>query len=811
MEDSQTEEVNMALSDYNLRYELPFDDVDGNNWRVRIYDRDDSGTLEILNGTGNPVNIYYEGDEDLIKGIIGSSCEINIYGVPDLLGGSDLSQFFTSDEEKYYVKVEYEIADSGIYDTYWVGFLHQDEYIEYITADPYEVKLVALDRLGTLETTLDSLGYYYDDNIDLIDVFNELVTATKLEFDIEENTFMRTENGDVSTFLQDQEITLQTYMESDKDFVKMKSLIEVAGDVALSIGSRVYQSKGKLMIRSISTGFDFGVSSTTLSIPIDAQPINDNLQARHLPAKRVTNVSYNIRSKNILTNPSFEKDSLLDTTPTGWIKPSGSGSIEVSDVTVQEGSNQSLKIIANRISDGTFNGASTATKNSTYCMLETTSESFFVGTDSFGGNISLFGVLDFSYFINNTLSSIYEFRISLEINNGTNDLYYNWDTRLWGTDFNHTFIDTESIGNWEAKSLEFLLNGSSIYGIGANNGATNPIVLRIHTFNYEESLSNVNIFVDNFSMKLYNATGGSKVAMLPSTRFYNTSTDDNNTTKSGAIDIELLGGITTLDVEINSFLADSEFYLLYGKVLGQYINKNTGVPEDTAFYDSALVTYLPMPQTFSTYRRNLEDSSKAIFSSTLATHRIIDGGILPFTLPRNAVVTNGSDITYTDSTQTFDLGAGYAYPDIAEAVITPTSNTLSTSTEAYKMTASSTDLLAGDQIVIRIRRDSDDFVLGIIILTADEPLKTVDTTSFGDDYKLTIGGFSTGSGFPRDFSINYLAIHDSAGIWTPVHFDDYINVDFGVGVYQSLTSKVFSRFGLDLKDNRYQIDAVNLP
>ncbi len=663
----------MALSSYHLRYQLPFKDVDGNQWRVQIYDRDNSGSVETLNGTADPVQIYYEGDEDFKKGIIGSSCEINLYGVPDLIGGSDLSQFFTSDEERFYVKVEYEVGSSGAYETYWVGFLHQDEYIEYITADPYEVKLVALDRLGTLETTLDSLGYHYDDNIDLITVFNELVAASKLEFDIEENTFMRTENGYTSSFLSENEITLQSYMESEDDFVKMKPVREVAADIALSLGSRVYQSKGKLMVRSIAKGFDLGLNSTTLTIPTDIQPVNDDLQARHVPAKRVTNVAYNVRSKNILTNPSFEKDVVGDTTPTGWTKPSTSGSIEVSDTLVQEGSNKSLKIIANRISDSTFNGASVSTKNNQYCMLQTTSEPFFTGTDAFGGDISLFGILDFSYFINNTADSTYEFRISLETTNGTDTLYYNWESGTWTTSFKHTFIDVKTTGEWEDKSLEFVLNGNSIHGITANQGGTNPIVLRFHTFNYEEALSNVQIFVDNFSMRLYNASGSAKTAMLPDTKYFNASTDDDTTTKSGAIDLELMGGITTVEVEINSFLQNSEFYLLYGKVTGQYINKSTGNPEKTDFYDNIIATYLPMPDTFVSYRRSLDESSKEVFSSTLATHRVTDNS------------------------------------------------------------------------------------------------------------------------------------------WRPIHFDDYLNIDFGASVYQSLNSKAFSRFSFQLKDNRYRVDAINLP
>jgi hypothetical protein len=284
----------MALADYELRYELPFKDVDGNQWRVRIYDRDEAGTVERLWGTGNPVSIYYEGDEGLSTGIIGSSCTIRLYARPDTAGTSDLSQFFVSDEERFYVKVEY-APDGSTYSTYWTGFLHQDEYTEYITSDPYEVELVALDRLGTIKESMDKLGYTSDDEPTLISLVQSLVDETKLELTIVESTGFSLESGGVGSFLSNQTVSAETFL-LEGSFVEMDTVSDIVSSLALSVNCRVWQQGGNLYFSRMALGW-LDNASLDFTVPYgNVLSVNDNLSARHRSSKRFTNISIKVGS-----------------------------------------------------------------------------------------------------------------------------------------------------------------------------------------------------------------------------------------------------------------------------------------------------------------------------------------------------------------------------------------------------------------------------------------------------------------------------------------------------------------------------------
>ena len=609
----------MALADYNLRYNLPFKDVDGNQWLVEISDRDESGSVERLKGTGNPVNIYYEAEEEFTKGIIGSSCQIRVYGTPNMDGTSDLTQFFTNDEERFLVEVFY--YENSVKSLYWRGFLHQDEYVENITSDPYEVELVALDRLGTIKTTLDTIGYNTDSEPLLKDLVTDFIDETKLEFTLEESTGLITQNGAVSSYLQDQFITAETFVEDENEFVKMKSITEVVSDMALSMFCRVWQQKGKLMFQSVKPPF---ASIPNFELPDDVEQIGDNLYARHLAAQRVTNISIATRGRNLFFNPSFERDALLDTTPTGWTKPSAnnSASIEVSDEAVDNGSEKSLKTINNRVSDSDFDNASLSQKKGVYTLIESASRDI-----SFGVFDQLQGVLKIRFYINNTdTTEPYEIRFSMERSNNNSAMYYDFESQFWSSSFNYAFFDAESNGEWQEIEIPFLMRGINFYNTTSNISGDQPIIFRIHTMNYidDGSLTNVQVFYDNMSLKVYNANGDSRTAFLPDTRYYNLSTDDDTTKKTGSIDIELMQGITTAEFRIDSLLTD-KFYLMNQKVLGQHVNNSTGDPENVAFQDSISPTYAPLPVTLMNLRRELDEESKKIFSTTLATKRVSSG------------------------------------------------------------------------------------------------------------------------------------------------------------------------------------------
>jgi len=629
----------MALADYNLRYELPFKDVDGNQWRVRIYDRDEAGSVERLWGTGNPVSIYYEGDEDLSSGIIGSSCTIRVYGRPDTAGTSDLSQFFVSDEERFYVKVEY-APDGSTYSTYWTGFLHQDEYTEYITSDPYEVELVALDRLGTIKSTMNEDGYSPDDNPTLISLVQNFVDKTKLELTITEATGISTENGNVTSFLTDQTISAETFLLED-NFVEMASASDVISSLALSLNCRVWQQEGKLYFSSMFTRWLEGAGGSWLSVPSDILSVEDNLSARHRSSKRFTNISIGIGSKNILSNASFETDSVGDTTPTSWSKPvaNTSATISVSDESVAEGSYKSLKTVNNRISDSTFDAASTADKNGVYCLFETTSENISLT----GGVVpdELAGVIDFSFFIDNVLAvSPYELRFSMSReDSGGTELFYNWENRGWSTNFNYSFFDAETSGEWENLAINFSISG---YWFGSAN---TPIKLRFYTMNYHQSLSDVQVYYDNFSIRLYNAFSTVSTSLSPKDQYLNLSTDQNTDVKTDSINLDLLFGVTNVDTGLENVLSNG-LQQLDGKVLGQYVNSSTGVPEDVFFKDNIIDTFIPLPTELMRLRTLLDSTSKKVYSGVFATKRVDDNSWTPIFFGDKFTIAYSA---YTDS------------------------------------------------------------------------------------------------------------------------------------------------------------------
>jgi len=195
---------------YGVKYRLIFSDLLGNGKKVEILQDGYSGEVLPMIGTGDPVQIEWEGDDDFYQPIIGSSCTINLL-VTDEVSYDD---FFKGNEEEYRVQVYYDrsvaenfqdrveayqtnagyfessdcildtlsqnntissdfttrvlndggtidnetciaksITNSKTYDwqTLWEGFLYLDTYSEALATTPYEISITALDGLGLLD------------------------------------------------------------------------------------------------------------------------------------------------------------------------------------------------------------------------------------------------------------------------------------------------------------------------------------------------------------------------------------------------------------------------------------------------------------------------------------------------------------------------------------------------------------------------------------------------------------------------------------------------------------------------------------
>jgi len=195
---------------YGVKYRLIFSDLLGNGKKVEILQDGYSGEVLPMIGTGDPVQIEWEGDDDFYQPIIGSSCTINLLVTDDV----SYDDFFKGNEEEYRVQVYYdrhlidsfqdrveaiatnagriesfecieneltqentlisdlrnrvrndggvienldcitnELTDSKTYNwqTLWEGFLYLDTYSEALASTPYEISITALDGLGLLD------------------------------------------------------------------------------------------------------------------------------------------------------------------------------------------------------------------------------------------------------------------------------------------------------------------------------------------------------------------------------------------------------------------------------------------------------------------------------------------------------------------------------------------------------------------------------------------------------------------------------------------------------------------------------------
>ena len=164
---------------YGVKYRLEFSDLLGNGKKVEILQDGYTGDVLPMIGTGDPVQIEWEGDDDFYQPIIGSSCRLNLLVTDDVT----YDDFFKGNEEEYRVVVYYDrsLGDAlqdrveafdtvaGVceapecidkifsnnatrdWQTLWEGFLYLDTYTEVLSTTPYEISITALDGLGLLD------------------------------------------------------------------------------------------------------------------------------------------------------------------------------------------------------------------------------------------------------------------------------------------------------------------------------------------------------------------------------------------------------------------------------------------------------------------------------------------------------------------------------------------------------------------------------------------------------------------------------------------------------------------------------------
>ncbi|BAQ92577.1 hypothetical protein [uncultured Mediterranean phage uvMED] len=276
---------------YGLKYELFFTDVENNKFKIEIHQKDfiidpfGLGTqpTQII-GTGNPVEIKWDADDDIYSPIIGSRCILNFF-VTDTTVYDD---FYKSGEREYKVKIleytsfgsnwedeklHYNIIDQNwegklgsevFYNPIWEGFIVNDGYKEAVVSAPYEIQLEAIDGLGTLES-FDVP--FPSDNANakekMFFYLKEILKLTGHEFQIYIANDVR-KNGATANDTIFHDIEVDRYIFSNKNLILMDAK-QALKHILLMTNSRIFQSFAKWYIVNNSSLIDNRIVQGTVA------------------------------------------------------------------------------------------------------------------------------------------------------------------------------------------------------------------------------------------------------------------------------------------------------------------------------------------------------------------------------------------------------------------------------------------------------------------------------------------------------------------------------------------------------------------
>lgn len=194
---------------YNVKYQLVFSDEIGRPVKVEILKKNYEGAIQDVIGTGNPLTIKWDGDDDIYKPIIGSRCIIELFITDDV----DYDEFWRYDEREFKVRVfkstalegeitwdttpfVYDLTDNDwdnqvegtapFFERIWEGYVVSDRFIEAMTPKPYPIKIEAIDGLATLDLEETPLNIETAGDVveDLFFYIKEILLLTGHEHDI---------------------------------------------------------------------------------------------------------------------------------------------------------------------------------------------------------------------------------------------------------------------------------------------------------------------------------------------------------------------------------------------------------------------------------------------------------------------------------------------------------------------------------------------------------------------------------------------------------------------------------------------------
>jgi hypothetical protein len=139
-----TEVFLITLSSYGLKYLGEFTDNKGQDFEIKIYEKDFAGSYSTLQLAGEPLVIKHGKDTkrgDKYNSICGSQATVSFQSS----SAFQYLNLFTAEDKKYRL----DVIKEG--DIYWTGFIATEAYSEPYTDTPYPVKATFLDGLGVLK------------------------------------------------------------------------------------------------------------------------------------------------------------------------------------------------------------------------------------------------------------------------------------------------------------------------------------------------------------------------------------------------------------------------------------------------------------------------------------------------------------------------------------------------------------------------------------------------------------------------------------------------------------------------------------
>ena len=124
---------------YNLKYTVPFTDVDGNNYEVRILVDGWSGSSSELTGAAQPFIVDVSDEQFLYTPTRFSGATLNI------VGSDYLQDLFST---------EYQMTKVDLYrgqDLLWTGFVTPDSYSQEYDSELFELEIECISAMSTLE------------------------------------------------------------------------------------------------------------------------------------------------------------------------------------------------------------------------------------------------------------------------------------------------------------------------------------------------------------------------------------------------------------------------------------------------------------------------------------------------------------------------------------------------------------------------------------------------------------------------------------------------------------------------------------